>query len=104
MSESPLYGQILSALSTGHTRLFRQQSAMAWAGKVIARTATTITLLHPYALKIGTVGMADLGGITSVIITPDMIGQRVGIDVQIECKAARRYATPEQRAYIDTMQ
>lgn len=104
MAESPLYGQIMREFSTGPTRIFRQQSAMAWAGKVVNRTATTVTLANPYALRIGTPGMADLGGCTSVIITPEMIGQRIAIDVQIECKSIAKYATPDQRSYLQTMQ
>lgn len=90
--------------SRGETRIFRQQSAMAWAGKVVHRTATTITIANPYALRIGTPGMADLGGLTSVIITPEMIGQRIAIDVQIECKSRGKYPTPDQRHYLSVMQ
>lgn len=90
--------------SRGETRIFRQQSAMAWAGKVVHRTPTTVTLANPYPLRMGTPGMADLGGLTSVIITPAHVGQRVAIDVQIECKAIGKYPTPDQRNYLATMQ
>jgi hypothetical protein len=100
VSESDLYGDIIGEHSHGPTRLFRQQSALAWAGKVIARTATTITLSHPHAIKIGTPGIADLGGFTSVTITPEMVGQTLAVAIQIECKGAKTRVTPEQRNFL----
>lgn len=104
VTESPLYGQIMAAFSRGETRVFRQQSLMGWAGKILNKTHNTVTLLNPYAVRVGVPGMADLGGVTSVIITPDMVGQRIGIDLQIECKATGKYGFKEQRDYISAMQ
>jgi len=103
VTESDLYPAIIGAYSRGGTRLWRQQSMLAWAGVVIARTATTITLAHPHAVKFGMPGIADLGGMTSVIVTPAMVGSTLGLAVQIECKAPRARATPEQAAFIDTV-
>jgi hypothetical protein len=100
VSESELYGQIIQAHSHGATRIFRQQSLLAWAGKIVSRTATTITLLHPHAVKFGVPGMADLGGLTAVEITEAMIGQTMAIDVQIEVKYGRAKPTAEQAAFI----
>lgn len=103
MSESELYGQILRACSNGGSRLFRQQSGMFWTGRIIRRDSRMVVLADPRAVRVGTPGMTDLGGVTSVIITPEMVGQRVGIDVQIEVKERGRL-TVEQRAYLETMQ
>jgi hypothetical protein len=100
MSEFELYGQIIAAHSHGPTRVFRQQSLLAWAGKVLQRTETTITLLYPHAVKFGVPGMADLGGLTAVEVTESMIGQMVGIDIQIEVKAGRARPTSEQGDYL----
>jgi len=99
-SESVLLQEIIGHYSQGMTRLFRQQSALAWAGKVINRTETTITLLYPHAMKIGIPGMADLGGLTSVEVTESMIGSLVGLALGIECKAGRGRPTEEQAAYL----
>jgi hypothetical protein len=104
VSESDLYPEIIGALSRGPTRLWRQQSMMAWAGKVIDRTATTITLLYPHAVKFGIPGIADLGGLTAVEVTPAMIGTTVALAVQIECKAGRARPTEEQAAFIAMVQ
>lgn len=100
MSEADLYAPILTAHSRGPTRLFRQQSMLAWAGQVVARTANTITLLHPHAVKLGTPGIADLGGMTSVLIAPHDVGSTLAVAVQIELKAVRGRPTTEQAAFI----
>jgi hypothetical protein len=104
VSESSLYAQIIGALSRGNTRIFRQNAGFAWQGQVIEQSAHRLVLAHPRAIKLGCAGMADLGGITSVIITPEMIGRRVGIDLQLEIKSARGRPTQEQANYISTMQ
>jgi len=100
MSEGELYSAILGAYSHGTTRLFRQQSALAWAGKVVSRSATAITLAHPHAIKLGAPGMPDLGGFTSVTITPEMVGQTLAVAVQIEVKGERTRVTEEQRNFL----
>jgi hypothetical protein len=100
MGEAELYPAIMRALSNGPTRLWRQQSMLAWAGKVVGRTPTTITLLHPHAVKFGMPGIADLGGLTAVEVTPAMIGTTVALAVHIECKAGRARPTAEQEAFI----
>jgi hypothetical protein len=104
MSESQLYGEILRALSRDATRLFRQQSGLLWSGQVISHSHNRLILANPRAVRVGTPGIADLGGLTSVIVTPDMVGQRIAIDVQLEVKYGRGRATAEQANYIAAMQ
>jgi len=103
MTEFDLYPAIMADLSRGDTRLFRQNAGFAWQGQVIEQNANRLVLAHPRAIKLGAPGMADLGGVTSVIITPDMVGQRVGIDLQLEIKSARGRPSAEQINYISTM-
>lgn len=45
-------------------------------------------------------GSADLIGIRTVTITPDMVGQHVGIFTAIEVKAPRGRVSPEQAAFL----
>lgn len=45
------------------------------------------------------VGSADLIGIHSVLITPEMVGTRIGQFLAIECKTATGRQTKEQRAF-----
>lgn len=99
MSESDLYPQIIGAHSHGETRLFRQQSCLAWAGKVLRRTQDTVTLLHPHAIKLGVPGMADIGGLTSIEITEALLGHTLGAYVAIEVKDRGRL-TAEQSDFL----
>lgn len=100
MTESALYPQIMQAFSRGPTRVFRQNAGTAWQGKIIEQSTSRLVLAYPRAIRLGSPGMADLGGLTSVVITPDMVGQLIGVDVQIECKFGTGRLTAEQAAYI----
>jgi hypothetical protein len=100
VTEAELYAPIFTEFSRGDTRLFRQQSALVWGGTVVHRTANTITLLNPHAIKLGTSGMSDLGGLTSVVVTEADIGRRLAIYVACELKSARGRPTAEQEAFI----
>jgi hypothetical protein len=104
VSESDLYPSIIGALSRGPTRLWRQQSMLAWAGKIIGRTATTITLIYPHAVKFGMPGIVDIGGATAYEVTAQDIGRTLAIAVQIECKAGRARPTEEQAAFLGTIE
>jgi len=46
-------------------------------------------------------GGSDLIGYRSIVITPDMVGQRVAVFTAIEVKTATGRATPAQRHFID---
>jgi hypothetical protein len=98
-TEANLYPAIL-ALSRGPTRLFRQQSLMSWAGRILSRTHDTITLYKPRAVTVGVPGMADIGGLTSVVITADMVGQTLAVAVQIEAKGPKTRVEQVQRDYL----
>ena len=100
MSESDLYAEILREHSNGSTRVFRQNAGMAYQGRVIERTPHRLILSPWYPIRLGIAGMSDLGGLTSVLVTESMIGQCVGVDIAIECKAGRARPTEEQAAYI----
>jgi hypothetical protein len=93
----------MQAFSRGDTRVFRQNAGVAWQGKIIEQSPSRLVLAYPRAIRLGSPGMADLGGLTSVIITPDMVGQTIGVDVQIECKFGTGRTTAEQNAYIQTI-
>ncbi len=49
--------------------------------------------LHP--------GSSDLIGWKSVVITPEMVGQRVAVFVSLECKTETGRVTPDQAQWID---
>jgi len=49
-------------------------------------------------------GSSDLIGWRSVVITPEMVGQRVAVFVAVEVKTATGRATPQQLNFIQQVQ
>ena len=103
MSESDLYPAIIGEYSRGGTRLFRQASGLAWQGTVLERSQSRLVLGNPRAIRAGVPGMADLGGFTGVLITPDLLGDTIAQYVAIECKSAIGRLTEEQTAFLQVV-
>jgi VRR-NUC domain len=104
VSETDLYTEILTKYSRGDTRLFRQNAGLAWQGTVIKHTPQQLILAHPRPFKMGTPGISDLGGWTTMAVLGEGGLVPAAIYVAIECKWGRRRATTEQEAFIDVVQ
>lgn len=101
MSERVTQQQILLELGSGDCRLFRQNVGQAWAGRVIDRTPQRLVLADPRPLHAGLCkGSSDIIGWRSVVITPDMVGQRVATFVALEVKSQGGRLTSEQRNFL----
>ena len=93
---------IRSECGHGPTRLFRQESSFFYVGKPSQLRDGTKVLLHPRLVRVGFDGQPDLGGWTTVTITPDMVGQTVAIAVQLEVKRPKKNKrSDEQIAFIN---
>jgi hypothetical protein len=92
---------VMLRFGRGMTRLFRANSGVGWVGKIIERTARTITLANPRAFHAMPSGTPDLIGWHSVIVTPEMVGARVALFVAIECKGSTTPTTPGQLAFLE---
>ena len=92
MSEQHIQ-QHIRLLSRGPVRLFRNN-----VGKLPdPRTGRLVAFgLAP--------GSADLIGWRSVVVTPDMVGQRVAVFASVEVKSARGRLRPEQAAWLAAVQ
>ena len=53
---------------------------------------------------VGPNGASDLIGFVTLRVTPAMVGRNVAVFAVVEVKAPGRYATPEQRAFIERVQ
>jgi len=95
VSEAQTLNQILLACSQGPTRLMRVNAGQAWAGVIVKRTATTITLLNPYPVKLAHEGVSDLLGWTTV--------DERAIFTAIEAKFGRNKPTDAQLSFIDAV-
>lgn len=49
-------------------------------------------------------GSADLVGLTSIVVTPEMVGKKLAVFTAIEVKTATGKATPEQLNFIKRVQ
>lgn len=90
MSEKPIQSDIMLAGSTPTSRLWRNN-----VGRLQDRYGQWVT----YGLAVGS---SDLIGITSIVITPEMVGKTVGIFTAIEVKHEKK-PTDEQLAFIATI-
>lgn len=110
MSEIDLMRHLMKHATRLGARLFRQQVGQAWVGKAqrIDRSQTIdvrpgdVVIRNARPFHAGVPGMSDLGGWTSVVITPEMVGSTVAVVVQAEIKDKGR-ATTEQLAWIDAV-
>lgn len=110
MSEADLMRRLQIAASRLGARLFRQNTGMAWVGKVtkierpgiypVRKGDVVIRNARPF--HAGVTGMSDLGGWMPVEITADMVGSTVALYAQVEVKENAR-ATKEQVAWIDAV-
>ncbi len=101
MTERHIQNDILRDLGARpDIRLFRQNVGEAWVGTFVSFKNGRLILDNARRFFAGLcVGSSDLIGWQTVVVTPDMIGQRVAIFTGIEVKAKRGSPTTEQRAF-----
>lgn len=100
MSETELMRRLQVFGSKLTARLFRNNTGMAWQGKIRKNRDGSITLQNPRPLHAGLVkGGSDLIGWTPVTITQAMVGERIAVFTAVEVKDGTK-ATDEQEAFI----
>lgn len=87
-SEQTIQQRIRLALSRGPVRLWRNNT-----GALRDQRGQLVR----YGLCQGS---ADLIGYRSVVVTPEMVGQRIAQFTAVEVKAATGSTTPEQEAFL----
>ena len=102
MRESERIRQILAALPP-EQRLFRINSGMGWAGKVIRRDPNILILDKPRPLHAAPEGWPDLCGWTEIEITPDMVGSKIAVFTGVEVKVTGKLRK-SQAAFRDIIE
>ena len=96
MKESPLLKRIMLDCGHGDVRLYRNNCGAFKDPKDPAgRRWVSYGVASP--------GGSDLIGWRSVVVTPDMVGQRVAVFAALEVKGEGGRATPEQRQFIENV-
>lgn len=100
-AERDVERDIRLALSRGPTRLFRQHVGLFWQGEAFPQKNGTVILRNPRRIDVGFEGQPDEGGWTTVTITPEMVGQRIAVAVQVEVKRSHgAHRRKRQREFI----
>lgn len=101
MNETTILQRIRLAIGRiKSVKLFRNNCGQAWMGKVIRKTADTVTIQNPRPVQFGLhPGSADLIGWKSIVITPEMVGRKVAVFVSIECKTPDGKVRPDQEQW-----
>lgn len=104
--DTALLNDILLRCSKGAVRLFRNSVGRGWCGRETKfQNAQTVTVFpgdvlirnaRPLHAGLAT-GSADLIGLQSVTITPDMIGRTLAVFVSLEAKQGAGRLSREQK-------
>lgn len=104
MSEQILIKKFLVEFSRLGGRLFRNNTAKAWAGKGVRQLDGSVLVKNARLLTAGLCeGSSDLIGWTKIKIGPEMVGQKIAVFTAIEVKTNKTKATLKQRAFIDAV-
>jgi hypothetical protein len=94
---------MLQATKRGN-RLFRNNVALGWVGKLVAKENGRVVLDNARPLHAGLcVGSSDLIGWTRVTITPDMVGLQIAVFTGVETKSSRGVVRQEQQLFQSTV-
>ena len=93
---------MLALSSVRGVKIFRNNTAMGWAGQIINKDAGTVTISNARPIHAGLiVGSSDLIGWKTVTITPDMVGKEVAVFVAVEVKKPKgKNETKEQDTFL----
>lgn len=111
MSGTDLTNELRKRASELGARLFRQNSGMAWVGKVergfpgkrVVLGPNDVVIRNARPFHAGFDGLSDLGGWSPITITADMVGATFAQYAQVEVKFGKDRATKDQLAWIDAV-
>ena len=104
--EAILSAEIRIALGSQarHCRLWRNHAGTFFAGRLVREDTKGRTVMLENASRVTgglTTGAADLIGITSIVITPGMVGQTVAVFTSAEVKVGTAKPRPDQQQWCD---
>lgn len=103
MRESDIQKQILIELSKQGTVAFRINAGSFWAGEILSNKDNMLLMKNPRKVQGAPEGTSDIIGVTSVMVTPQMVGSRVGVFTAIEVKKPGQKPKINQENFIAKM-
>jgi hypothetical protein len=102
LTEKELLADVRLALgSMAYCRVFRNNIGVGHQGRVLSRTSGQVVLGGARQVRYGLFpGSGDLIGWKSVVITPEMVGQRFAQFASVETKAERGAVREDQETWI----
>lgn len=112
VEENNITKRIQKATSKIGTRLFRQNTGGAWAGKIDRGEGLTITLgprdvvvRNAQFIRMGLItGSSDLIGWHTIVVTAAMIGRKIAVFTGFEVKTENGIPEPEQLNFVEQVQ
>lgn len=99
-AEHKLQNEIRNALAGG-CLAFRANVGSAWIGEAQRVNYSDVLIKNARPFSTGLpVGFSDLFGVVDVEITPDMVGQKVGVFFALEVKAPNGRTSAKQEAFL----
>lgn len=102
-SETNLVRLILLAASKAGHRLFRQNTGQGWIGESHKLPDGSVLIKNARPFHAGFDGLSDTGGWVSIIVTPEMVGQRIAVAAYLEVKTEKGRPTLHQRQFIQAV-
>lgn len=103
MKEQGIQNQILTALGSNGAYGLRVNSGTFWGGKVVSNDGRYLVLANPTRIQGAIAGTSDIVGCKPIIITPNMVGKKIGVFVAIEVKKPKLNAKEHQAKYLKAM-
>ena len=101
MSEHATQNEIRLGIS-GKATMFRNNVAVSWVGDVTELKDGSVLIRNARRLHAGLCeGSSDLIGWRSLIITPEMVGERVAVFAALEVKSKTGRATAGQKNFCE---
>ncbi len=99
-AETPIRNAILISDSEHGHLVWHNPTSKAWVGKYVSLKNGRLILDFAQPIDAGLcIGSADIIGITSIVITPDMVGKTVGVFTAEEVKTSTGTETKEQKHF-----
>lgn len=103
MKEQDIQSQILIAMSQAGACCFRINAGSFWSGEILSHDGKMLLLKNPRKIQGAPEGFSDIVGVTTVTVTPQMVGRKIGVFTCIEVKKPGEKPKKHQENFLAQM-